>query len=157
MKIYVDVEENGAIAHCIECEVSPDETVEAVARQLAAQLDMEVDDLLADLETYGITFEKHQPIHTCLPHDHRIRQHRVCIDLHFESEQAVHHFSPQQRWARVHRWGCHHFQVAQDACANLELRVGAPDGPALNETLPLDVFSGCKTVWLVKPGPEQNG
>lgn len=86
-----------------------------------------------------------------------IKVHRVCVELHFESDKRRHHFPVHAHWARVHRWGCRHFPIAHDACANLELRLGAPDGPALNELKPIGASDECLVVWLVKPGSEPNG
>jgi hypothetical protein len=86
-----------------------------------------------------------------------IRVQRVCVDLHFETEAKQAQFPAQAKWARVHRWGCHAFKIASDACAHLELHEGSPTGPALNERQAIGVHTGCKTVWLVKPGPEPNG
>jgi len=80
-----------------------------------------------------------------------------CIDLHFESEAHQHHFLPSAKWERVHRWGCKKFKIASDACTNLELHSGSPEGPALNEAKKIGHHEGCMTVWLVKPGPERNG
>jgi hypothetical protein len=88
---------------------------------------------------------------------HRWTHRRVCIDLHFEAEEGKHHFPAQAKWSRVHRWGCGHFHVGADLCANLELREGGPKGPVLNEHLDIGHFKDCKIVWLVKPGPEPYG
>lgn len=88
---------------------------------------------------------------------HPIRVQRVCVDLHFETEAKPAQFPANADWARVHRWGCHAFKIASDACAHLELREGSPTGPALNERQRIGVHAGCKPVWLVKPGPEPNG
>ena len=86
-----------------------------------------------------------------------LKVHRVCVEVHFESEQARHNFPVSARWARVHRWACRHFTVSHDACANLELRAGAQDGPALNERKEIGASDDCRVVWLVKPGAEPNG
>ena len=80
-----------------------------------------------------------------------------CIDLYFEGEHIRRRFSSHSTWSAVHRWGCHHFTVAEDACANLELRDGSPTGPALNESLAIGPCRGCRVIWLVKPGPEPYG
>jgi hypothetical protein len=86
-----------------------------------------------------------------------IHLQRVCVELHFEGEAKQAQFPAQARWARVHRWGCRVFTIATDACAHLELREDTPTGPALNERQAIGPHSGCKPVWLVKPGPEPNG
>lgn len=157
MKICIEVEENGAISKSAECEASSDDTVEVIVTKLAGQLGIEAEEILTDLGTDGVTFEKHVPVREYIQHGHRWLHRRVCIKLHFETEKAVHYFPSRAHWARVHRWGCDRFDVAHDACANLELREGTETGPALNEALRIGVFLGCKIVWLVKPGPEQNG
>ncbi len=86
-----------------------------------------------------------------------IQLQRVCIELHFETESKQKKFPVQAKWARVHRWGCRAFTIANDACAHLELREDTPTGPAINERQEIGPHVGCKTVWLVKPGPEPNG
>jgi len=86
-----------------------------------------------------------------------IRLRRVCIELHFEGDSKQRKFPVQAKWARVHRWGCRAFTIASDACAHLELREDNPQGPAINERQEIGPHTGCKTVWLVKPGPEPNG
>lgn len=86
-----------------------------------------------------------------------IRMRRVCVEVHFEADHKQHKFPAQAKWARVHRWACRAFEVAHDACANLELRDGAPNGPPINERQEIGPHAGCKAVWLVKPGAEPNG
>ena len=87
----------------------------------------------------------------------KLRLRRTCIDLHFESEQKKHNFPADAHWSAVHRWGCRHFNVSHDACANLELRAGSSTGAPLNEHQKIGHAKECKTVWMVKPGPEPNG
>jgi hypothetical protein len=157
MKVHIDVEERGSIVRSVDYEVSAADSVESVAKRLAQELGVDTDEVLADLGTNGVRFEKDKLVDECLAHGHRWRHRRVCIELHFESEQSVHHFPAGAHWRRVHRWGCKKFEVANDACVNLELREGSETGPALNEKAEIGVFPGCKTVWLVKPGPEPNG
>ena len=82
---------------------------------------------------------------------------RVCLELHFESDSKRAWFPTRAKWSRVHRWACHAFDIASDACAHLELREGSPTGPALNERQEIGPHAGCEIVWLVKPGPEPNG
>jgi hypothetical protein len=157
MRILVEVEEAGEVVRSAECEVSEAESVRAVARRLASQLAVEVEELEADLGVAGITFEPEAPVRECIAGGTHWRHRRVCVELHFESETVIHHFPPRWHWAKVHHFGCRHFHVSHDACANLELREGTPAGPALNEKVEVGVFPGCKSVWLVKPGPEPNG
>ena len=157
MKVLIEVEEAGAVVRTAEFEVSADESVRAVARRLAGQLGVEPEELEADLGAGGITFEPDALVRDCIAGNSHWRHRRVCVELHFESEVVTRHFPPRWRWAKVHQFGCRHFNVSHDACANLELREGVPTGPALNEKVELGVFPGCKPVWLVKPGPEPNG
>jgi hypothetical protein len=157
MKVQIDVEENGSVIRSAEDEVSADETIENIAKRFAPKLDIGADELMEELRANGVAFEKGMLAGDCVSHGHRWRHQRVCIDLHFESEHLVHHFSPSNRWAQVHRFGCHRFEIPKDACANLELRKGSPDGPALNENSKIGPLSACEVVWLVKPGPEPNG
>lgn len=86
-----------------------------------------------------------------------LKLHRVCVNVHFESESVRHWFPVGARWALVHRWACRHFQVAKDACANLELRESTANGPPINERQKIGNSEECCEVWLVKPGSEQNG
>jgi hypothetical protein len=157
MKIQVDVEEDGAVVQTLECEADAQETIEELANRLANQLGTETDDVLSGLGANGTLFQRRQRIGECLQHGNRWRHRRTCLDVHFESENQIHRFSAHSRWYRVHQWGCKHFHIAHDACANLELRDGSPEGPALNEKTEIGSFTGCKTVWLIKPGPEPNG
>lgn len=80
-----------------------------------------------------------------------------CIEVHFESETQKHDFSENAKWNSVFDWACRVFDIAKDACANLELRLSAPDGLPINEREKIGEFGECVTIWLVKPGPEQNG
>jgi hypothetical protein len=89
--------------------------------------------------------------------EERVRLKRACVEVFVEGEPKQHNFPIRARWARVHRWGCHAFGIARDACVHLELREGGPTGPALNERQEIGPQVGCKVVWLVKPGPEPNG
>jgi hypothetical protein len=157
MRIHIDVEESGVIVRSAEDDVSPDETIESIATRLASKLEVTSEELAEGLGTDGVTFEKTMRARDCLRHGERWRHRRVCVDMHFETEHFVHHFSPGGHWSEVHRFGCRRFEIPKDACANLELHDGAPDGPALNEKLKIGRFEGCKVVWLVKPGPEPNG
>jgi len=157
MRIQIDVEESGVIVRSAEEEVAPDETIEAIVKRIAPKLEIEAEELMEELRTDGVAFEKDMVAGDCMRHGHRWRHQRVCIDFHFESEHLVYHFSPANRWAQVHRFGCHRFEIPRDACANLELHKGSPDGPALNENSRIGRLSGCEMIWLVKPGPEPNG
>lgn len=114
-------------------------------------------ELLSDLGVGEVQFDAHSKVGECLKHGDRWRHRRVCIDLHFESEDAKHHFPARATWAHVHHWGCDHFDVPHDACANLELHEGTATGPVLNDRNRIGYHHGCKTVWLVKPGPEPYG
>lgn len=87
----------------------------------------------------------------------KIKVRKTCVEGHFESEVESHHFPANAPWAVVHRWGCRKFDVANDACANLELRAGSSTGAPINEHDKIGESQACKPVWLVKPGPEPNG
>jgi hypothetical protein len=127
-----------------------------LADRIAADLDLEPGDVaeVIDLDGQPASVEA---ITAAVEGGKRLRIHLVCIELHYESEIATHLFPARARWASVHRWGCRHFHVAHDACAQLELRVGAANGLLLNERESIGTFEGCKEVWLVKPGAEPNG
>lgn len=158
MNIRIEiVEAHGSVARFAECAASEEECIRDLAGRMAQQLEIEAEELMLDLGVGDIRFDQNARVGECIKHGNHWLHRRVCVDLRFESESIVHHFAPKSTWARVHRWGCHHFHIAGDACANLELREGSPTGPALNENAELGVFAGCKTVWLVKPGPEVNG
>lgn len=156
MNIHLELEEDGKLARTLSCSSEPGDSLADVARRLAEQIGLEADDILPDLIPGGET-DSSSPVDKCLCDGHRARLRRVCLDLHFETEEKRHLFPVRAHWRRVHRWGCREFNVGRDACANLELHESAPTGPALNEAVPIGHFSGCKVVWLVKPGPEPNG
>lgn len=129
----------------LDCESEP--THRQLADKLAPVLTLDAEDLVEEFTEDG-SFDagrKHAKLKL------------ECIDVHFETESATHHFLARMKWKRVHQWACKKFTIAKDLCANLELRDGSPDGPALNEAKPIGHLEGCRTVWLVKPGPEQNG
>lgn len=157
MKIDVDVEEGNTVVQSVVCEAEAEDTIEQFASKLAGQIGMDTEDVLESLGTNGTSFQRHERVGDCIHHGNRWWHRRVCLDVRFESENEVHYFSPRALWRRVHHWGCKQFHVAHDACANLELRDGSSEGPALNEKVQIGAFPGCKTVWLVKPGPEPNG
>jgi hypothetical protein len=142
MKIEIEVEEKGEVVRTVSGDALLSESLEAVLRRVAPELDVDVDELLANPAA-----------------DDKIcvRLHRVCIELHFETETVTEFFPAGGTWELVHRFGCRKFEVPHDACANLELHEGSPTGPALNDRVRIGAFQGCKTVWLVKPGPEPNG
>jgi hypothetical protein len=146
--LTIELHMKGVPPEVIEIEYEGDLTHHGLAHRLAEMLELEADELLHELN---------QKPHTA-DHEHRhCHVELVCVDIHFETEGAMHKFLATSTWERVHRWGCKHFKVASDACANLELHEGTPKGPALNETKPICHLPGCQTVWLVKPGPERNG
>jgi hypothetical protein len=118
-----------------------------LAGKIASILELEAEEILEELS-------KPECLH---PERHHGTLKLVCVDLHFETEAKRHHFLPNAKWSRVHAWGCKHFRIAVDACANLELHSGSPEGPALNEAKEIGHHHGCMDVWLVKPGPEKNG
>ena len=158
MTILLEVEEQNQVIRSVEIELGDDATVEAAAMQFAAALGfLEAEEILEDLVASGEQLQRHHKASHYAHCGHRWTHRRVCIDLHFEAEEGKHHFPAQAKWSRVHRWGCGHFHVGADLCANLELREGGPKGPVLNEHLDIGHFKDCKIVWLVKPGPEPYG
>jgi len=157
MQLSIEVEEKGEVIRTVTAEVIPTETLEIVVRRSAGELAVDVEELLGDLVADGKSLDPGQTVAEALAHSHRIRHRRVCVDLHFETEHLEHLFPANGTWSLVHRFGCKKFEVPRDACANLELHGGSPTGPALNDQVRIGHFPGCKTVWLVKPGPEPNG
>jgi hypothetical protein len=157
MKLRIDVEEGDRVVASVECNALAEETVETIASRIAGELQLDSEEILVDLLADGQRFDRHAKVSDCLRHGNRWRHRRSCIDLHFESEEATHRFPASATWGRVHKWGCEHFQVPGNVCANLELRKGSPDGPALNDKKEIGVHPGCEVIWLVKPGPEPNG
>lgn len=149
--IIIEVEQRGAPVEKIELEFEAQPESRAVAEKLAGVLALEAEELLSELAA------AHHGDGHGHEHGHHHRLQLTCIDLHFESESVKHRFLARSTWARVHHWGCRKFHIAADVAANLELRDGAPDGPALNEAKPIGHHEGCQVVWLVKPGPESNG
>lgn len=158
MVVIVEIEQDQQQLRPIEVEVSSQDSDLATFLQPAAlSAGIPVEELLLDLGVGDIQFSPQSKVSECLRHGNKWRHRRVCIDLHFESEDAKHLFPARATWARVHHWGCGHFEVPRDACANLELHEGSPTGPVLNDRSHIGHHKGCMTVWLVKPGPEPYG
>jgi hypothetical protein len=148
LAITIEVKRHGSEVEVIKIECAEDLSHRDLAPKLAALLALEAEELIAEFN--------HDP--GCYdPEKRHGRLHLVCVDVHFETEQATHHFLARSTWAHVHRWACRKFKIAADAAANLELRDGSPTGPLLNESKPIGHHEGCQVVWLVKPGPEPNG
>jgi hypothetical protein len=156
MRVLIDVEEGNSIVATAECEASADDTVELVVSNAAGQLGLEAEEILLDLSAGEERFERGKRVGD-FGRGHRWKHRRTCINLHFETEAKEHKFPVSATWARVHHWGCEKFHIPHDLCANLELRLGSPTGPALNEKKQIGHHPGCEVVWLVKPGPEPNG
>lgn len=157
MIIEIDIKEDARIVGTTQQEAVEEATIEAVAHVAASALKIDVEELLVDLRVDGITLERHMKVKDYVRHGHHWHHQRVCVSLHFETETADNHFPAAAHWSRVHEWACDKFTVARDVCANLELRDGSAEGPALNEHHEIGHHHGCKQVWLVKPGPEPNG
>lgn len=158
MIVILEIEDGEKGLREIELD-SPNGEVElaALLAPVAEKEEFPLDELLLDVGVGDVPFDPHSRVVECLKHGNRWRHRRVCVDLHFESEEAKHSFPVRATWAQVHHWGCHGFDVPRDACANLELRDGAPNGPVLNDRNRIGYHHGCKTVWLVRPGPEPYG
>lgn len=130
----------------VECDMEPSQ--KHLAEKLASMLALGTEELVEEFAAEADSYH---------PARHEGKLKLECIDVHFESEAAPHHFPARAKWKHVFQWACKHFKIAHAASANLEMREGSPDGPAINEAKQIGRFEGCKTVWLVKPGPERNG
>jgi hypothetical protein len=146
--VTVDLHRHGSPVETIKVECEGEPTHRHLAQKLAEVLTLGVEELLEE-------FTEQQELYDHGRHHAKLKLE--CIDVHFETESATHHFPARARWKHVHRWACHNFRIANDISANLELRDGDPEGTVLNETNRIGEFNGCRTVWLVKPGPEPNG
>jgi hypothetical protein len=140
--------EDGQPVETIKVEYEGDINHPGLAQRLASVLEFEAEELLAEFSENP----------ECYRHEERHCHINVtCVDVHFESVSAKRRFLARSKWERVHQWGCREFKVAHNACPNLELRDGGPEGPVLNEDRRIGHHKGCREVWLVKPGPEPNG
>lgn len=157
IEVEIAVEESGAVVQTIAHKFAPEQKIEEVARFIADKIGSSLDEVLADLYENDQSLEKDVKIGNCAKHIHRWRLKRVCISLHFESESVQHQFPARAKWEQVHKWGVKHFNIASDVSANLELHRETPTGLLLNEKTVIGHFQGCQDVWLVKPGPENNG
>lgn len=158
MTVVVEIEQDGGELRVVELEFNDQEApLIAMLAPIAERTGIPVEELILDIGVGNVQFHRDSKLGECLQHGHRWRHRRVCVDMHFESEQARHFFPARATWAHVHRWGCHRFDVPKDACANLELHEGSPSGPVLNDRIHIGRHKGCKVVWLVKPGPEPYG
>jgi hypothetical protein len=156
VSVRFEVEENNALVAQAEREFPAVGKASEILEAVAAEIGSEPAALQKEL---GVHDERDldSVLHAAENEGRGLKVHRVCVDLHFETEREVHRFLSRQTWGDVHRFGCHHFHVPADACVNLELRDGSPTGPALNDRSEIGNFTGCRTVWMVKPGPEPNG
>jgi hypothetical protein len=157
MQIVFEVEESGTVTRTATCEAAETDRIKHVAERVAGELALDAIEIAENLGVGDVRFDIGITVEECAKHGSRWRHRRECVELRFETEVAKHHFPANAHWKKVHQWGCKHFNVAHDACANLELHEGAPNGPALNDAKELGRYEGCKIVWLVKPGPENNG
>lgn len=157
MDVRFEIEENDQIVARVDQNYSGNQRASEFLRGVAEQLQSEAGSLVKELGIRNEEAELGRFLGKVAEEGRHLKIRRVCVDLHFESEHAEHRFLSRDTWGDVHEWACRHFHVAADACANLELREGAPTGPALNDNSELGKFRGCKTVWMVKPGPEPNG
>ena len=148
LAIIIEVKRHGSPVEEIKIECEENLSHRDLAPKLAEILAVEAEELVLEFN--------HDP--GCYDPEHRRgKLQLVCIDVHFESESAAHHFPARSKWSHVHRWACRKFKIAGDIAANLELRDGGPEGPVLNEAKDIGHHEGCRMVWLVKPGPEKNG
>jgi len=158
MFVEIEIEEVSRGIRKFQAEItSEDAELAELLKSVAEKSEIPVEELVLDLGVGAIQFAPNSKVRECILHGHRWHHHRVCIDLHFESEQATHYFPARATWALVHKWGCRNFDVPQGACANLELHKGSASGPVLNDNSKIGQHEGCELVWLVKPGPEPYG
>lgn len=150
--LLIEVEENGNVVKSSNITVLENDTVETIAQRASTELGIDLEEIIEDLNGDFILLKGKQN-----DKDKKIKIQRVCVELHFESKEENQKFSSNSKWSKVHRWGCRKFKIAPDACANLELREKSAEGPVINENSKIGSFTGCKEVWLVKPGAEPNG
>ncbi|MEQ1802607.1 MAG: hypothetical protein ABL989_11845 [Gammaproteobacteria bacterium] len=138
-------------------DIQPEQTVQVLIERIDAAGQVDGHSLLE--ETLGVlpVAALTTPLGDRLQRLKHLKTHRVCVELHFETDTAKRWFPTRARWAAVHRWGCRQFQVAANTCAHLELRLATPDGPPVNEAQPIGQNAECVTAWLIKPGAEPNG
>lgn len=154
MELTLEVE-GFQTARVVQCVGEPHESVHVIIRRALIVSDLADHELVEVIEQDDIVVAENVLARE-LPH-HRVKVHLTCVVVHFEGQHAEHFFASRARWSRVHHWACDKFEVAKDACPNLELYEGSPKGPALNEKLPVGKSKDCLAVWLVKPGPEPYG
>jgi hypothetical protein len=154
MEVELEVEQHDG-RRTIMCAGEPDEAVTVIVERAILAADIGGEAFVEFLEQDEVIVRK-EVLARHLPH-HRIRAKISCVDVHFESDHERHLFPARAPWSLVHRWACRHFDVAHDACANLELREGASDGPPLNDANPIGSRESCVQVWVVNPGPEPFG
>ncbi|HRH45285.1 MAG TPA: hypothetical protein PKY82_26840 [Pyrinomonadaceae bacterium] len=150
--LLIEVEENGIVVKTSNITVLDNDTIETIAQRASTELGIDLEEIIENIVgDFGSLKAKQND------KDKKIKIQRVCVELHFESKEESQNFSSNSKWSKVHRWGCRKFKIAPDACANLELRENSAEGPVINENGKIGSFSGCKIVWLVKPGAEPNG
>jgi hypothetical protein len=154
--IQLQIDQPSGQSHIVHISCKPEDTLDTFANRITERAEVDGHAIL-EMALDMVIEDTSRSLHD-LPLRHReLKFHRVCVAVHFETEEERHWFPVQARWARVHRWACRKFEVSVDACANLELREDSPEGSPVNEREPIGKSEQCKTVWLVKPGPEQNG
>jgi hypothetical protein len=146
--ITIEIKRHGVPVEILKVECEGELSHRELAPKLAGLLALEAEELIAEFSHDPEAYD---------PGKRRGSLRLVCVDLRFESESATHHFLARSTWGHVFLWGTRRFRIAASAAANLEMRDGSPDGPVLNESKHIGHHEGCRTVWLVKPGPEPNG
>jgi hypothetical protein len=157
MTIIIEIFEGNDSKRRTQVEASEAERIAVVLERVAAELGVEHAELISNIGVEELQFDAQAIVGDVIQHGHHWHHRRVCVDLHFESESRKHDFSSRSTWGDVHEWGCRHFDVPTMVCANLQLHADSPTGPVLNDRMHIGRYHGCKTVWLVKPGPEPNG
>lgn len=155
IEIILSISDKGGI-RAVHIPVDSEDTVENLAQKLTAEGGIDGQSVL-EIVLDGAVFTAESRCADLILKHHALEVHRVCVEVHFETESEQHWFPSQTHWSRVHQWACKHFNVAHDACGNLELHEGTPEGAPINEREKIGHDDECRVVWLIKPGPEQNG
>jgi len=147
---------NGA-SQTFQIPMLSEDTFEQLAERIQEQTCIDGYAILQTTLAQPIPDDMSTPLGSITNTNHKLNLNTVCIVVHYESETEQQFFPKHAPWSTVHRWACNKFQVAHDACANLELREVTPTGAPINEREKIGDSDDCTDVWLLKPGPEQNG
>ena len=102
MVVVVEIEQDQQETKVVEIELSDAEAdLISFLRPVADKTGIPVEELILDLGVGDVQFQPQWKVSECFRHGHKWRHRRVCVDLHFESEAAKHHFP-----ARAHGHEC---------------------------------------------------